>query len=118
MRFQRHNLIFREHSSTSRHFINSLIVKHDDDLNNWLLIIQIDVLVTQLIAESQERTMIQTFDSAFTASHDRADLRIREVLDELQDEEILSFAGQAPDKAQERILFLRADQIPFRVIPF
>ena len=62
--------------------------------------------------------MIETFDSAFTASHDRADLGIRHVLDELQDEEILSFCRQTPDEPEKRILFLGADQIPFRVVPF
>jgi hypothetical protein len=46
MRFERINLIIRKCCLTFPHFINSLIVRQDDDPAFWLLIIQIDALVS------------------------------------------------------------------------
>ena len=43
-----------------------------------LFIVQINVLVTQLVTESQKRAVIEAFYCAFTASHNGADLRIRQ----------------------------------------
>jgi hypothetical protein len=83
-----------------------LIIKHDDDLVIWLLIVQIDALVTQLITERQKGTMIKTFYGTFAASHNGADFRVRHILDELQNEKILAFGGQAADEPEKRILFL------------
>ena len=79
---------------------------HDDDPAIWLLIIQIDALVTQLITKSQKGSMIETLYGTLAASHDRPNLRIRHILDELQNEKILSFGRQTPDEFEERILFL------------
>jgi hypothetical protein len=59
-----------------------------------------------LIAERQERAVIETFDSTFAASHDRTNLSIRHILNEFQDQKILSFGRQPSDEAEERILFL------------
>jgi len=60
--------------------------------------------------------MIETFYSSFTASHDLANLRIRHIFDKLQDEKILSLGWQTPDEPEKRFLFLRTNQIPFRVV--
>ena len=59
-----------------------------------------------LITEGQKSTMIETLYGTFAPSHDGPNLRIRQILDELQNEKILSFGGQTPDKPEQRILFL------------
>ena len=74
------------------------------------------ILITQLVTEGQKRAVIETFYGTFAASHDGADLGIRHVLDELQDEKVLSFRGQAPDEFEKRILLLGTDQVLLRVI--
>jgi hypothetical protein len=50
--------------------------------------------------------VVQALDRAFTASHDLSDLGIRHVFDKFQDEQILSFTGQAPDEFEKRFLLL------------
>jgi len=81
-----------------------------------LLTVQVDILITDLVAQCQKRSMIEAFYSSFTASHDLADLRIRHIFDKLQDEKILSLWRKASDEAEKRFLFLRMNQIPLGMV--
>jgi len=81
-----------------------------------LLTVQVDILITDLVAQRQKRSMIEAFYSSFTASHDLANLRIRHIFDKLQDEKILSLRRQASDETEKRFLFLGTNEIPFGMV--
>ena len=70
------------------------------------LSVQIQTLISELIPQSQQSTVIQALDRSLAAPHNLADLSIREVLHELEDQERLALGRQLPDQPEQRVLLL------------
>ena len=62
--------------------------------------------------------MIEAFDSPFTASHDLPDFSVGEILNELQDEKMLSLWRQLADEPEKRILLFSADKLCLGMVTF
>lgn len=106
MRFQGGKLIVRKCGPKFIHFPARFMIKQQINHTPLLVIIQTNMLITDLVTKRQKGSMVKAFHRSFTASHDLTDLRIRHVLHKFQDEEILSFRWQASDQFEQRVLLL------------
>ena len=60
----------------------------------------------QVIAQSEQRAMVEALDRPLGSPHDLADLSVGKILGVLQDQQLLAFLRQVPQRSQQYAPFL------------
>ena len=84
------------------------------DAKHLSLSFQVPKVISQLVSQREQRAVIQALYGALAPSHDLADLGVRKVLHEFEDQQCLPLGRQLTDQPHQRFLLLRPHQPAFR----